>query len=120
MNRTLLAGGCSFTFGHELSDDESGKKPSSKTWSALLANEVRANYFSVAYPGTGNAGIARRVFEYITNNKSLLIELKLFFSDINSLEIVKDDGVKYLIDESWKITGFDNINISILVDYNLL
>ncbi len=40
MNRTLLAGGCSFTFGHELSDDENGKKPSSKTWSALLANEA--------------------------------------------------------------------------------
>ena len=70
MNRTLLAGGCSFTFGHELSDDENGKKPSNKTWSALLANEARANYFPVAYPGTGNAGIATRVFEYITNNKS--------------------------------------------------
>ena len=70
MNRTLLAGGCSFTFGHELSDDQHGKKPSGKTWSALLANEAGANYFSVAYPGTGNAGIARRVFEYITNNKS--------------------------------------------------
>ena len=70
MNRTLLAGGCSFTFGHELSDDQNGKKPSSKTWSALLANEAGANYFSVAYPGTGNAGIARRVFEYITNNKN--------------------------------------------------
>jgi hypothetical protein len=69
MNRTLLAGGCSFTFGHELSDDQNGKKPSNKTWSALLANEAGANYFSVAYPGTGNAGITRRVFEYITKNK---------------------------------------------------
>jgi len=68
MNKTLLAGGCSFTFGNELSDDENGQRPSSKTWAALLANEAQANYFSVAYPGTGNAGIARRVFEYITNN----------------------------------------------------
>jgi hypothetical protein len=25
MNRTLLAGGCSFTFGHELSDDKMEK-----------------------------------------------------------------------------------------------
>ena len=70
MNKTLLAGGCSFTFGHELSDDKNGKTPSSKTWAALLANEAQINYFSVAYPGTGNAGIARRVFEYITNNKN--------------------------------------------------
>jgi hypothetical protein len=69
MSRTLLAGGCSFTFGHELSDDKNGKKPSALSWSALLAKEVKTNYSSVAYPGTGNAGIARRVFEYITNNK---------------------------------------------------
>jgi len=70
MNKTLLAGGCSFTFGHELSDDSNGKSPSVKTWSALLSNIVKANYFCVAYPGTGNAGIARRVFEYVTNNKN--------------------------------------------------
>ena len=68
MTRTLLAGGCSFTFGHELSDDQHGQRPSSKTWSALLANEVKANYFCVAKEGSGNAGIARRVLEYITNN----------------------------------------------------
>ena len=68
MTRTLLAGGCSFTFGHELSDDQRGQRPSSKTWSALLANEVKANYFCVAKAGSGNTGIARRVFEYITNN----------------------------------------------------
>ncbi len=69
MSKIFLSGGCSFTFGHELSDDQNGKRPSSKTWSAMLSNEVNANYFSVAYPGTGNAGIARRVFEYITTNK---------------------------------------------------
>ena len=68
MNRTLLAGGCSFTFGNELSDDN-GKNPSSKTWTALLSNELNANYFCVANGGLGNAGIARRVFEYIIKNK---------------------------------------------------
>jgi hypothetical protein len=68
MNRTLLAGGCSFTFGNELSDDN-GKNPSSKTWTALLSNELNANYFCIAKGGIVNAGIARRVFEYITKNK---------------------------------------------------
>ena len=28
----FVAGGCSFTFGHELSDDKDGKSPSKLTW----------------------------------------------------------------------------------------
>jgi hypothetical protein len=67
MTRTLLAGGCSFTYGSELSDDNQGKSPSNKTWSAGLSNAVGANYFCVARAGLGNAGIARRVFNYIAN-----------------------------------------------------
>ena len=68
MTRTLLAGGCSFTFGNELSDDD-GKTPSRKTWASHLSNAVGANYFCVAKGGLGNAGIARRVFNYIANTK---------------------------------------------------
>jgi hypothetical protein len=70
MNRTLLAGGCSFTFGHELSDDNKGQKPSNNSWSALLAKEAGTNYICVARAGLGNAGIARRIFEYIVNNSA--------------------------------------------------
>ena len=68
MNKTILAGGCSFTFGNELSDDNVGESPSSKTWSAILSNQVQGNYFCVAKPGSGNPGIARRVFEYTSNS----------------------------------------------------
>jgi hypothetical protein len=67
MNRILLAGGCSFTFGHELSDDN-GKIPSSKSWSALLAKETNAEYVCVAKAGIGNSGIARKLFSYISLN----------------------------------------------------
>ena len=69
MTRTLLAGGCSFTFGHELSDDIEGNTPSRKTWSAHLSNSIGANYFCTARAGSGNDGIARRVFNYIANTK---------------------------------------------------
>lgn len=65
MNKNLLAGGCSFTFGHELSDDKQGQIPSRKSWSALLAKQASMEYRSVAFPGTGNSGIARRVFEQV-------------------------------------------------------
>jgi hypothetical protein len=68
MTRTLLAGGCSFTFGNELSDDD-GKTPSKKSWGSQLSNSVGANYFCVAKGGLGNAGIARRVFNYIANTR---------------------------------------------------
>lgn len=69
MTKTILAGGCSFTYGHELSDDDKGTRPSTKTWSAHLSNEVQGNYFCVARAGSGNSGIARRVFEYVTNTQ---------------------------------------------------
>ena len=69
MTRTLLAGGCSFTYGSELSDDDRGRAPSKKTWSAGLSNAVGANYFCVARVGMGNSGIARRVFNYVANTK---------------------------------------------------
>jgi len=67
MNKILLAGGCSFTFGNELSDDN-GKNPSAKSWSALLAKETNAKYICVAKPGIGNSAIARRIFSYVSSN----------------------------------------------------
>ena len=69
MNKILLAGGCSFTFGNELSDDD-GKIPSSKSWSALLAKETTAEYVCVAKGGIGNSGIARKIFSYISSNSN--------------------------------------------------
>jgi hypothetical protein len=69
MTKTVLAGGCSFTYGHELSDDDRGTRPSNKTWSAHLSNLVKGNYFCVARAGSGNSGIARRIFEYVSNTQ---------------------------------------------------
>jgi hypothetical protein len=82
MNKTLLAGGCSFTFGNELSDDN-GKTPSSKTWTALLSKEINADYSCVALGGIGNPGIARRVFEYISNNKNQDIIVSIMWTFIS-------------------------------------
>ena len=68
----FIAGGCSFTFGHELSDDNEGKTPSRKAWAFKLLQEIpgwndNLDYVCVARPGTGNPGIARRVFQAIGN-----------------------------------------------------
>ena len=66
----FIAGGCSFTFGHELSDDHEGKVPSKKTWAYGLKSEDE-EYICAAYPGTGNSGIARRVFNAVANIKEV-------------------------------------------------
>ena len=68
MNKIILSGGCSFTLGNELSDDNGGKKPSNKTWAKGLTDIVSGNYFCVASGGIGNSAIARKVFEYVSQN----------------------------------------------------
>jgi hypothetical protein len=70
MTKKLIAGGCSFTFGHELSDDQEGKIPSQKSWAYGLKPQDH-EYICTAYPGSGNSGIARRVFNAVANNKDV-------------------------------------------------
>tara|TARA_R110000796_G_scaffold205983_1_gene322345 strand:+ start:104 stop:946 length:843 start_codon:yes stop_codon:yes gene_type:complete len=77
--RKFIAGGCSFTFGHELSDDFDGKEPSRKSWAFGLNLETRKpsptlnylikhDYICTASPGSGNSGIARRVFNAVSQH----------------------------------------------------
>ena len=72
MTKKFIAGGCSFTFGHELSDDQEGKVPSKKTWAYGLM-PTGHEYVCTARPGSGNSGIARRVFNAVTNNSDVKI-----------------------------------------------
>lgn len=67
----FIAGGCSFTFGHELSDDEQGKIPSKKSWAYGLKTSPSDEYICTAHPGSGNSGIARRVFNAVANNTDI-------------------------------------------------
>ena len=67
MTKKFIAGGCSFTFGHELSDDQQGQTPSKKTWAYGLKPKDH-QYVCVASPGSGNSGIARRVFNAVSSN----------------------------------------------------
>jgi hypothetical protein len=69
MTKKFIAGGCSFTFGHELSDDQEGKTPSRKSWAYGLKPNPHI-YVCTAHPGSGNSGIARRVFTALEYNKN--------------------------------------------------
>ena len=69
MTKKILSAGCSFTYGHELSDCNSELvPPSKKSWAKGLNDLVSGDYSCVAKGGSGNAGIARRVFTWISSN----------------------------------------------------
>jgi len=70
MGKKFIAGGCSFTFGHELSDDQQGKVPSKKSWAHGLKPKDH-EYVCTASPGAGNSGIARRVFNAVANTENI-------------------------------------------------
>ncbi len=72
MTKKFIAGGCSFTFGNELSDDIEGKTLSKKTWAYGLYESSKCDeYVCAAHPGSGNSGIARRVFNAVANNSDI-------------------------------------------------
>ncbi len=68
MAKKFIAGGCSFTFGHELSDDDKGQVPSKKTWAYGLKHPSD-QYICTAKGGLSNQGIARRVFHAVQSFK---------------------------------------------------
>jgi|TARA_R110001592_G_scaffold25626_2_gene97224 hypothetical protein len=71
MTKKFIVGGCSFTWGHELSDDDEGRTASRKTWAYRLfqSDQSDSEYHCVATPGSGNSGIARRVFNAVSTNE---------------------------------------------------
>ena len=74
MSKKFIVGGCSFTFGHELKDDDEGKTPSRNTWAHGLYRHYCAGdlkkkntkYVCTASGGAGNSAIARRVFSAVS------------------------------------------------------
>ena len=75
----LVAGGCSFIYGSELADAKEFagfQGYSMKTYPALLAQSMRIDYKSVAYPGNANNAIARYVInqcQQLKDNRPMVI-----------------------------------------------
>ena len=66
----LVAGGDSFVFGSELSDQLHGKY-SKNTFMSKLAQDMAWTYTCVAYPGISNSSIARRVMNYCETHSDI-------------------------------------------------
>jgi hypothetical protein len=71
MTNKFIAGGCSFTFGHELGDEQDGKVPSKRSWAHGLYQNYSSGddqFVNTAHGGIGNTGIARRVFQEVSKH----------------------------------------------------
>jgi hypothetical protein len=69
----LKSFGCSFIFGTELADDGADgtwATPSQLTWPALLAQNLKYNYKSYAWPGSGNLQILEKLLTQSTLDQS--------------------------------------------------
>ena len=72
MSKNFIAGGCSFTYGQSCQMMIKAKTPVEKSWAHELYKHSKAEeYVCVAKPGTGNSGIARRVFNAVANLKEV-------------------------------------------------
>lgn len=68
MSKKIIVGGCSFTLGNELSDDKDGHTPSKRSWAYRISENLYDPYICVARGGSGNSGIARRMFDAISRH----------------------------------------------------
>ena len=102
--KNFIAGGCSFTYGSELSDDDKGKTPSKMSWAHQLMLRSPAttndNYVCVAKPGTGNTGIARRVFDAVANTDNIRC-VELYFKACENGKL----GITQTLGPGYKITS---------------
>lgn len=103
----LVAGGDSFIFGTELSDQTNGV-PSRKTFPILLSKDYLMHYTCVARPGASNSEISRLVVNYCEThtdiNKFVLVQWtfpnryeyyfeKIGWKSINAWDVENSDTI---------------------------
>lgn len=58
--------------------------------------------------------------KYCTTNKDFLIDCTLKVGSIELYEETKLDGLKYLVEESWKYTGLEKNKISLISSVDIV
>ena len=59
-------------------------------------------------------------FKYCTSTKTYIVDCKLKASDVELLCEMNVDGLKSLIHESMKYTGFDRPKITLITSYDII
>jgi hypothetical protein len=55
-----------------------------------------------------------------TNKKNFSIDCTLKITDINLFDESNVDGLKYLIEESWKFLGEDNSSLNLITTFDVI
>jgi hypothetical protein len=84
----------------------------------VLLNSVFQKELELLY-GKGSI-VEINDFRYCTNNKNFSIDCTLKISDVNSYSDIDIDGLRFLIDESWKYTGMGKNKITLISSVDIL
>jgi len=55
-----------------------------------------------------------------TTNKKYLINCKLMLKDLTHFKDLQEEGVHYLLEESWKFAGMDSEKMVVSLSYELI
>lgn len=83
----------------------------------VLLNKVFKKDLEILY-GVGSIVVINDI-KYCTTNHGVLIDCKILLTDIGLFESVGLDGLKFLIEESWKFTGFFDEKLIVVSTYDL-
>lgn len=83
----------------------------------ILLNKVFKKDLELLYGDGSFVDIDNILFS--TNKKIYVISCKLHISDITLYEKIGEDGLNYLVEESWKYLGFYNKNFMLQISFDL-
>ena len=89
-----------------------------KKYLTVLLNKVFKNDIELFY-GQGSYVEVKNV-RYCTSGHHYSIDCVLFVKDITLFEETQLDGLKYLIEESWRYTGLDSEKIMLITSFDVI
>ena len=89
------------------------KKSISVITNKLFSEEIELLYGKGSYVKINNV-------TYSTNKKNYLIDCVLFVSDIELYGETQNDGIKYIIENSWDYTGLNEYKPMLLISIEII
>ena len=89
-----------------------------KKYLTVLLNKVFKNDIELLY-GQGSYVEIKNV-RYCTNDHHYSIDCVLFIKDIKLFEETQLDGLKFLLEESWRYTGLDGEKVMLITSFDVI
>lgn len=79
----------------------------------IFKNDIELLYGQGSYVEIKNIG-------YCTNDHHYSIDCVLFIKDIKLFEETQLDGLKFLLEESWRYTGLDGEKVMLITSFDVI